>query len=428
MVAKIVSGRSIRGILHYNEDKVEQKQAKLILSSGFATDIAELSLALKFQRFESRILRNEKTKTNALHITLNFDAQDRLDDVKLQQIAADYMERIGFGDQPYLVYRHTDAAHSHVHIATTNIKADGERIDIHGIGRTLSETARKEIEKRYGLVEAEGRQLSNTLGIKAVDIEKAVYGKSLTKRSITNIVNAVVRTYKFTSLAEMNAVLRQFNVTADRGREHTAMFEKNGLLYSIINEKGEQVGVPIKASSIYGKPTIANLEKKFAQGKERRKAHREPLRSAINSLFKKYGAITKATFTAELAKQNIHVLFRQNEQGLTYGVTFVDNRHRTVFNGSDLGKGYSAKAITERFGTTDKLLIPEKKTYLKTPRQTSYLKKEPLAKTYLKAPTHAPNLKGMLDKTHTDYSLGVPRRKKKKKRLPEQDQGQEQNI
>ncbi|WP_254492143.1 hypothetical protein, partial [Salmonella enterica] len=77
--------------------------------------------------------------------------------------------------------------------------------------------------------------------------------------TITNIVNAVIRTYKFTSLAEFNAVLKQFNVIADRGRENTLMFQKNGLMYSIINEKGEQVGVPIKASAIYGKPTLASL-------------------------------------------------------------------------------------------------------------------------------------------------------------------------
>lgn len=428
MVAKIISGKSIRGILHYNEDKVEQKQAKLILSSGFATDITDLSLAQKTQRFESRTMLNQKTKTNALHITLNFDAQDRLDDAKLQQIAAAYMERIGFGDQPYLVYRHSDAAHSHIHIASTTIKSDGERIDIHDIGRNLSETARKEIEKQYGLVQAEGSQLSNTLGIKAADIEKATYGKTLTKRSITNIVNAVIRTYKFSSLAEMNAILRQFNVTADRGREHTAMFQKNGLIYSIINEKDRQVGVPIKASSIYGKPTLANIQTKFQQGKERRRPYREPLKSAIEKVLQKYTDITKATFVAELAKQNVQVVFRQNEQGLTYGVTFVDNRNKTVFNGSDLGKAYGAKALTERFGSTDCLIASEKKTFLTPPRQTGYLKKATTTKTYLKPPTPGPNLKGMLDRTHTDYSLDVPRRKKRKKRLSEQDQQQEQNI
>lgn len=428
MVAKIISGKSIRGMLRYNEDKVTEKEARIILSSGFATDITALGLAQKLQRFGTRTMLNPRVRTNALHITLNFDAQDKLDDTKLQQIAMDYMERIGFGEQPYLVYRHTDAAHAHVHIATTNIKADGERIDIHGIGRTLSETARKEIEEEYRLIQAQGRQASNALGIKPADIEKAVYGKHLTKRAITNIVNAVIRTYRFSSLAEMNAVLKQFNVMADRGAESTAMYQKNGLLYSIINENGEQVGVPIKASIIYGKPTLVNLQKKFVQGKEKRRPYREPLKEAIEKVFQKYTAISKATFIAELAKENIHVAFRTNEQGLTYGVTFVDNRNKTVFNGSDLGKAYSAKATTERFGTTDKLIQPEKKTYLKTPRQTSYLKKEPVDKIYLKAPTPAPHLKGMLDKTHTDYSLGVPRRKKRKKRLPEQDQGQGQNT
>lgn len=430
MVAKIVSGRSIRGILHYNEDKVEQKQAKLILSNGFATDITDLDLAQKLQRFESRTMLNKKTKTNALHITLNFDVQDKLDDTKLQQIAMDYMERIGFGDQPYLVYKHTDVAHSHIHIATTNIQADGERIDIHGIGRTLSETARKDIEKEYGLVRAEGRQASNALGIKPVDIEKAIYGKHLTKRAITNIVNAVIRTYRFSSLAEMNVVLKQFNMIADRGGEDTAMFQKNGLLYSLLNEKSEKVGVPIKASAIYGKPTLANLERKFTKGKEKRRPYRKLLKEAIEKVFQKYTAITKATFIAELTKENIHVAFRQNEQGLTYGVTFVDNRNKAVFNGSDLGKGYGAKAIMERFGSTDKPLKSEQKTYLKPAPQTNYLKKEPVVKTYLKAPATAQtvHLKGLLDKTHTDYSLGVPRRKKRKKHLPEQDQGQEQNT
>lgn len=414
-------------MLHYNEDKVTAQQARLILSSGFATDITGIGLEQKLRRFENRTMLNGRVKTNAIHITLNFDAQDKLTDAGLQQITAAYMERIGFGDQPYLVYKHTDAAHSHVHIATTNIKADGQRIDIHDIGRTLSETARKELEKEYGLVKAEGRALSNALGIKAADIEKAGYGKAPTKRTLTNIVNAVIRTYKFTSLAEFNAILKQFNVAADRGSENTMMFQKNGLMYSIINEKGEHIGVPIKASAIYDKPTLANLEEKFIKNVDRRKPYKEPLKVAIENTFKRYAAISKATFMAELAKQNINVVFRQNERGFTYGITFIDNKNKTVFNGSDLGKAYGAKAITERFGTIDKLLVIEQKTYLKAPSQTAYLKKEPTAKTYLKAPAQGQYLKGLLDKTTTDYSLGVPRRKKKKKLNPEQDQEQSIN-
>jgi len=42
------------------------------------------------------------------------------------------------------------------------------------------------------------------------------------------------------------------------------------------------------------------------------------------------------------------MLLRQNDEGRIYGITFVDNQHKVVFNGSDLGKGYGAKAILER--------------------------------------------------------------------------------
>jgi hypothetical protein len=424
MVAKIISGKSIRGMLHYNENKVSESKAQLFLASGFAADVTQMSLHQKLQRFQYLTMLTDKVKTNAIHISLNFDSQDKLSTEQLQQITISYMEKIGFGDQPYLVYNHNDAAHPHLHIATTNIKSNGKRIDIHDIGRKLSEPARKELELEFNLVRAEGRRLSNSLEIKPADLAKVDYGKNLTKRAINNIVNAVVRTYKFTSLAEMNAVLKQFNVIADRGREHTLMFQKNGLMYSIINEQGEQVGVPIKASSIYNKPTMANLEKRFSQNHEKRQALKEPLKGDINSVFDRYSTISKATFISELAKENITVIFRQNEQGLAYGITFIDNQRKVVFNGSDLGKSYAAKAIMERFGTSDKLVQPEQRTYLKPPTTTNYLKKDQASKSYLIKPEDTNILKGFLSKPTQDFAFGSHPKKKKKKRGQQNDQQQ----
>jgi hypothetical protein len=354
MVARFVNGKNIRGMLQYNENKVTAGEAKLLLASGFAGDVNSFGIEQKLQRFEYLTMLNVRVKTNAVHISLNFDAQDKLSNEQLQQISMAYMERIGFGDQPYLVYKHTDAAHTHVHIATVNIQPDGNRIDTHGIGWKLSEPARIALEKEYNLVQAKGRARSNELGIKPANIEKAIYGKTLTKRAITNIVNAVIRDYRFTSLAEFNAVLKQFNVIADRGGENTTMREKGGLLYSLVNEKGEQVGVPIKASAIYNKPTLANLQKEFDRNEDKRKQYKEPLKQAIERVFQSYHSITKDTFIKELQKQNINVLFRTNDKGFTYGVTFIDNRNKTVFNGSDIGKDYSVKGIMDRFGNVDK--------------------------------------------------------------------------
>jgi len=424
MVARFVNGKNIRGMLHYNENKVARGEASLLLASGFAGDINQFNLEQKLQRFEYLTMLNTMVKTNAVHITLNFDEQDKLSNEQLQQITVSYMERIGFGEQPYLVYKHNDAAHTHVHIATINITTDGNRIDTHGIGWKLSEPARIALEKEFNLIQAKGRKNSNVLNIKPANLEKAVYGKTPTKRALTNIVNAVISTYKFTSLAEFNAILKQFNVIADRGGENTLMRKKGGLIYSLINEKGQHVGIPIKASAIYNKPTLANLQKEFDKNIEKRRQYKEPLKEAIDRVFKQYEMITKNTFIAELQKQHINIVFRMNEQGYTYGITYIDNYNKTVFNGSDLGKAYSAKVILDRFSATDKQL----KAGLKTERQQTPKRNErsvtPQHKIYLKPLQQTNYLPLALAKYQPEAAPTAPRKKKKRKsKEKEYDQG-----
>lgn len=156
MVTKIISGHSIRGLLNYNENKVEEGMATLILANRFATDIDKLDFRAKLNRFENLTETNSRVKTNAMHLMLNFDREDKINTATMQRIASDYMDKIGLGEQPYLVYLHKDVSHQHLHIVTTNMQADGKRIPIHNIGKTLSETARKELEVQYGLVKADG--------------------------------------------------------------------------------------------------------------------------------------------------------------------------------------------------------------------------------------------------------------------------------
>lgn len=350
MVAKVISGKTIRGVLNYNENKVKAGVADCILASKFGCQVNELTFSNKLNRFEKLIALNRKTKTNTIHISLNFDVSEKIALEKMNAIIAAYMNRIGFGDQPYLAYQHRDAAHPHVHIVTTNIQSSGQRIDIHNIGRNQSEKARKEIEKTFGLVRAEGRRKEEQV-FKPVNPEQAIYGKSETKRTISNVVRMVIGSYKYTSLPEFNAALRQFNVMADRGKEGTRMHDKKGLMYSILDNKGNKVGVPIKASSIYRKPMLSFLEKQFKLNEVMRGPHKEKLKSCIDGVLASKQSLSRAAFMTALNKQSIYVLFRENAEGLIYGVTFVDNKNKVVFNGSDLGKAYSAKAIVARLSS-----------------------------------------------------------------------------
>ena len=367
MVAKVISGKDMQGALNYNEQKVEQGKALCIQANLFKREVAQLNFYDKLNRFTDLNERNKRTKTNTLHISLNFDLGEKLDAEQLCKIASTYMSKIGFGDQPYLVYEHKDAAHPHVHILTTLIQENGKRIPIHYLGKNQSEKARREIELEFGLVQAESKKKNINEFIHPVDVQKAIYGKSETRRSIVNIVRIVTRSYKYTSLPELNAALRQYNVTADRGTEQSKMFERKGLLYSLIDEKGLRIGIPVKASAIPGKPTVAFLEKQFKLNEVLRQPHKDPLRKTIEQTLHAAHVVSKEQFKSSLEEKNIEVVFRTNTEGRTYGVTFIDNRSRVIFNGSDLGKSFSAKAIVERLSAKEDTIKPFRPGYTRLP-------------------------------------------------------------
>ncbi len=346
----MITGKTIRGIINYNENKLKEGMAACILAQRFGREASELNFNEKLNRFVKLQAHNPKTKTNAVHISLNFDVSEKLSVPLLREIAGTYMDKLGFGNQPYLVYQHFDAAHPHMHIVTTNVQKNGKRIEMHNIGRNQSEAARKEIEKLFGLVQAQSKTKKQPQGASVLP-ERGVYGKSETKRGISNAIHYALQ-YKFTSFPEFNAVLRQFNVVADRGKVGTKMNEKKGLVYSLIDKNENKIGVPIKASSVYGKPTLPNLEKKYSLNEKLRIPHKERLKSSIDKCFSGSPTITQNEFNIRLQKEGIYVVLRQGSDNRIYGVTFVDNHSKTVFNGSDLGKAYSAKALLERISDT----------------------------------------------------------------------------
>ena len=159
MVTVIKTGHSIHRIFNYNENKVKEGVANCIGAGNYPVDHDKMNLSMKLNRFLKQLELNENAKRNSVHISLNFHAtESHFSTEKLLAIAETYMDRIGFGNQPYLVYQHHDAGHPHIHLVTTNIEADGKRIDLHHLAIRKSESARKAIEKEFGLVRAEAQK------------------------------------------------------------------------------------------------------------------------------------------------------------------------------------------------------------------------------------------------------------------------------
>jgi len=374
MVAVIKTGHSLQRILNYNENKVKEGVAECISASNYPMDAEKLSFNHKLNRLLKQAALNENVTRNSVHVSLNFDPNERLSGEQLKDIADTYMQKIGFGEQPYLVYRHMDAGHPHIHIVSVKVRADGSRIDTQNIGRNQSEKARKKIETAYGLVKAEDMK-KKQYELKSAYTQKVQYGRSDSRRAIANVLDAILNTYKYTSLPELNAVLKQYNVMADRGSESSRTYQHQGLLYRILDEQGNPVGVPIKASSFHNKPTLKYLEERFSLNEVARQPHKLRVKNTIDLTFLKQSKPSLQTLIKALEKEGINTVVRQNADGVIYGITYVDHRTKCVFNGSAIGKPYSAKGILERCDETKEQLT-QKQGFFKQPSSKTFFPEE----------------------------------------------------
>lgn len=351
MVAIISNGYSIQRMLNYNEQKVQQGVARCISAVNYPADPDRMSYQMKLNRLLNQMQLHETAKRNSVQVTLNFDpSETALNAEKMTAIAESYMEKLGFGGQPYLIYQHFDAGHPHLHLVTTNIQANGKRIDMHRLAIRKSEPARKAVETQFDLVRADDHATSKQFRQSPVTAGKVLYGRTESKRAIQKVLEVVINQYKFSSLAEFNAVLKQYNVRADPGSEHSRIRTHNGLIYHIIDQQGKSIGVPIKASHFYNTPTLKNLEKNFKLGQTRRKPYRSRIKNAVDLAIKDK-VISLAALQSLLSRQGIDLVTHKSEAGQVYGLTYVDHKTKCVFNGSALGKNYSAKAILERCTT-----------------------------------------------------------------------------
>ncbi|TWR26760.1 relaxase [Mucilaginibacter achroorhodeus] len=358
MVAVVHTHRSLRACLNYNEQKVKTGFAACLDAGFYPMEAADLNFHQKLRRLEMLTTLNQRTKVNTLHVSLNFHPSEKPSEELLKEIAANYLEKIGFGGQPYLLYQHFDAGHPHIHLLTTNIKADGTAIHMHNLGRNQSKKAREEIELKYDLVQAVNAQQDAALRFKPVDVRRARYGRMETKKTMSSIINVVTDQYCFSSLAQLNAVLGLYNLVADPGTEDSRIKQHQGLVFRMLDGQGEKVGVPIKASDFAGKPTLKNLREKFIKNEPLKTGRKSRVSNMISMAFLTNVNSIDALSVA-LRQKGIDLVVRQNPQGVIYGLTFVDHEQKVVFNGNELGKGFSAKAILDR--CTDRMTGEGKK-------------------------------------------------------------------
>ena len=345
MVAKINYGSSLFGALAYNGEKVNEGVAKILETNKvFSPADGTHDISACMQDFMAYMPSHVLTKKPVIHISLNPHPDDSLTDEQFSAIAWEYIEKMGYANQPFIVYKHEDIDRHHLHIVTLAVDERGKKIN-DGNNFYTSTRILKELEQKYGLIPAQMRKEKEVFRL-----QKVCYGDGENlKKQLVSVIRPAAKFYHCPSFKEYRALLSTYNICVEEVKGEIRGKTYMGLLYFATDDKGNKVGKVFK-SSLFGKSVgYEALQNRFKASKEKLKEkHLAPKTKAIVAGALKRSA-TREDFSGNLHRRGIDVIFRENEEGRLYGVTFIDHNNGCVVNGSRLGKELSANAIAEWF-------------------------------------------------------------------------------
>ena len=343
MIAKISATENLGGALGYNFKKVEKEEASILLAQGlYQNKEGTYTMAEVFADMQAVIPEKCRTKKMVFHCSLNPHPDEKLSDETLMQIAKEYMEALGYGKQPYIVFKHNDIAREHIHIISLRVDSRGRKIN-DKFEKRRSKQITDALEKRFGLIP------SSKVPDKAVEeTPKIDTTQGNIKEQVANVARMVLKHYRFCSLGELNAILSAYNLTVEEIKTEFRGKKYDGLVYVPTDDKGGKVSIPIHASDIGRGVGYTAVQNRIQKSKQAIKPLIPAIRHRILEVMCSSPQTEKA-LQQRLEEQDLRAVIRKNESGRIYGITFIDDKVGVALNGSRLGKGYAANIFNGYF-------------------------------------------------------------------------------
>ena len=343
MIAKISSpSKDLMKTLTYNFRKVDRDQADILLSGQLSAD-GKLTAERVFREMTAYIPSGTRTKNIVFHASINPRPDEPLSDDRLRTIAREYLCRLGYGDQPFIVFKHRDIAREHIHLVSTRVRHDGSKIR-DTMEHVRSTRIMRSLEAKFGLLPSGHSQKKADVSVKPSAVE---VGTGDIKRQVAAAVEHVLGRYAFQSVGEMNLLLTRFRVTAEEVKTERKGRPFDGIVYAATDAEGHKICTPIKASEIGRQVSYAALRRHFEQSKGVVRERSGAIRRAIADVMQT--SPDRAEFIDRMRERGIETVTRINAAGRLYGITFIDDANGIAVNGSRLGKGFAANVFNAYF-------------------------------------------------------------------------------
>lgn len=339
MIAKISATENLGGALGYNFKKVEKEEASILFAQNlYQNKEGTYTMAEVFADMESLIPEKCRTKKMVFHCSLNPHPDEKLSDETLTQIAKEYMEALGYGKQPYIVFKHSDIAREHIHIVSLRVNGEGKKIN-DKFEKRRSKKITDTLEKKYNLIP------SSKIADKVMnETPKIDTTRGNIKEQMASVLRMVLKHYKFCSLGELNAILGKYNLAVEEVKTEFRGKKYDGLVYVPTDDKGDKVSTPINASDIGRGVGYTAVQNRMQKSRQAVKPLIPTIRNKVLQTMRT-SPKTEENLLQRLEEQGLRVVIRKNESGRIYGITFIDDKEGIALNGSRLGKGYAANVF-----------------------------------------------------------------------------------
>ena len=354
MIAKISSTENLGGVLGYNFKKVEKGEASILLAAELYQDReGRYTMEDVLADMQAVIPEKCRTKKMVFHCSLNPHPDEKLSDETLTQIAKEYMEELGYGKQPYIVFKHNDIAREHIHIVSLRVDSRGRKIN-DKFEKRRSKKITDTLERKYNLIPSS--KVSNK---EEVETPKVDISKENIKEQVASALRMVLKHYRFCSLGEFNAILSKYNLAVEEVKMEFRGKKYDGLVYVPTDDKGGKASTPIHASDIGRGVGYTAILNRIQKSKQTVKPLIPTIRNKVLQTMRT-SPKTEEELRQRLEEQSLRVFIRKNESGRIYGITFIDDKEGVALNGSRLGKGYAANIFNGYFSNpTDNPFLDE---------------------------------------------------------------------
>ena len=337
MIVKILGSASsnFHGV-QYNDKKVEKGTGELMLMKNFPSFINENSSQEGVRNYLKSISKNEKVKKPQFHAVISTKFQQYSKE-ELTKVAEDFMQEMGYRNQPFIVVFHNDTENNHVHIVSTRVE----------------KSTGKKINDSYEKLKAQKAMMN---------VKERIYGKN-NEEIINNLFS-----YKIGSLKQLELLMERngFKLVKNKNDENALDILKNGVREKTIygnqlifsNPKNDNRGKQIKA--------ILNKYKEVYSNKVFKVEDRRHLEKMLPEEKQKENWKPKIEFESELQKKlkevfGIDVVFHHKDELHPFGYTLIDHKTETIYKGSEILKMNDLFEFTSE--VIDKKLFESLKDY-----------------------------------------------------------------